>query len=184
MCSPACLAFGQSRLVRDNVAEKTVIEIGSRNVNGSLRPHLLSLSPSAYVGIDICRGSGVDILCDVKNVLEVFGIERFDIVLSTEMLEHVADWRTAISNMKHICKPGGLVLLTTRSPGFPRHDYPNDYWRFSIDDMQRIFADMNILDLESDPSEPGVFLLAQKPLLPVNAQSLTDITPYCMSGAR
>ena len=59
------MAFGQSMLTADNVRGKTVIEVGSMNVNGSLRGHVTALSPASYVGIDFMAGSGVDVVCDV-----------------------------------------------------------------------------------------------------------------------
>jgi len=65
--------------------------------------------------------------------------------------------------MKQLCKPGGLIVATTRSYGFGLHGYPQDYWRYEIEDMQEIFSDFNILALEKDPQSPGVFIKARKP---------------------
>jgi hypothetical protein len=40
----------------------------------------------------------------------------------------------------------------------------HDYWRYEIEDMYKLFSDFEILILEKDPSVPGVFLKARKPL--------------------
>lgn len=67
----------------------------------------------------------------------------------------------AISQMKQVCKPGGLLLISTRSQGFHVHDYPGDFWRFEIEDMKVIFSDCQILRLEKDvETHPGVLLKA------------------------
>ena len=79
------------------------------------------------------------------------------------MLEHVRFWKTAISNMKNVIKPEGYLLITTRSKGFPKHNFPHDFWRYETDDMQWIFRDMDILSIEMDPSQPGIFIFARKP---------------------
>jgi len=107
-------------------------------------------------------GPGVDELLDVCNLVEKYGACSFDVLLSTEVIEHVRDWRRAIWNMKTVLRPGGWLLLTTRSPGFRIHDYPHDYWRFEKGDIPSILRDFTIGRLEEDPIAPGVFLLAQR----------------------
>ena len=90
------------------------------------------------------------------------------------MLEHVADWRLVVKNLKECVTPLGKLVITTRSYGFPMHQYPDDYWRFETYDMQRIFADFEIETLMKDPSEPGVFLKSARPrmLSPVDLDSI------------
>lgn len=82
---------------------------------------------------------------------------------STEMLEHVLDWKNVISNIKNLCKPGGTILITTRSQGFVYHPTPRDFWRFEKEDMEKIFSDTEIIKLEDDYMHPGVFIKAKKP---------------------
>lgn len=163
MCHESCINFVKTLAVND-IEGKRVLDVGSYDVNGSAREHIETSGCAEYIGIDMREGPGVDEVCDVKNLVERFGSDSFDIVISTEMLEHVEKWQAAISNMKQVCKPGGLIMITTRSKGFSRHDYPGDYWRFEIEDMRAIFADCNIISLQSDPQVPGVFILAKRPV--------------------
>jgi hypothetical protein len=54
-------------------------------------------------------------------------------------------------------------VITTRSQGFPFHEYPVDAWRFEVSDMESIFSDFDIITVVPDPFEPGVFIKARKP---------------------
>jgi SAM-dependent methyltransferase len=163
MCNRACIEFGQANLKEEDARYKSVIEIGSLDLNGSLRPLVTAFRPSSYIGVDLQMGCGVDQICDANDLLDCFGYETFDMVISTELLEHVRNWRKVISNVKNILKTNGVLLITTRSKGFPYHQFPSDFWRYEILDMQAIFSDFIIEALQKDPSCPGVFLKARKP---------------------
>ena len=163
MCSVTCLNFAIRNLAREDVAGRRVLEVGCRDVNGSVRPLIHSLGPAEYVGVDIEAGAGVDVICSMEGLEERFGAASFDVVVTTEVLEHVRHWRAAISNLKRVCRPGGTILLTTRSLGFAYHAFPHDYWRYEPSDMKILFGDCQILSLESDPTDPGVFIKVRKP---------------------
>lgn len=157
-----------------------ILEVGSHDLNGSSRPIIEPFAPSEYIGVDIAHGKGVDSLCHVEDLVCHFFQDSFDIVIATELLEHVYNWKAAISNIKTVCKPGGFILLTTRSPGFPYHAYPNDFWRFTIKDFEYIFNDFFIVDLIPDPFVKGVFILAHKLL----SYSENDLSNFSVSQVR
>lgn len=163
MCNLSGIVFAFANLTKEEVSGKKVIEVGSRDVNGTLRPIIELWEPAEYIGIDTIKGPGVDMICDAENLIERLGKEKFDIVVSTELLEHINDWRQVISNIKNICKSDGIILITTRSHGFPYHGYPHDFWRFELEDMKAIFSDCKIIALQKDYREPGVFIKVEKP---------------------
>jgi SAM-dependent methyltransferase len=163
VCHPSCIEFVRTQLSPAELRGAEVLEVGSRDVNGSVRPLVERARPRRYVGVDIEEGAGVDEICDASELVSRFGAEQFDLVVSTELLEHVRDWRSAVSQMKEVLRVGGTLLITTRSKGFGVHAYPYDYWRYEVDDMRRIFGDLDIQSLERDPTRPGVFLKARKP---------------------
>lgn len=176
MCNAACLEFGRTNIREEEVRGKTVIEVGALDINGSLRQIVEALRPKSYVGVDIQKGPGVDYICDAHSLLNHFAKETGDLLISTELFEHVRDWRVVVSNFKNILKPGGIVLITTRSRGFPFHGYPCDYWRYELSDMQAIWSDFIIESIESDPLAPGVFLKARKP----KTFTENDLTRYTL----
>ena len=163
MCNQSGVSFAQASLQEEEVRGKTVLEVGSCDFNGSVRNVVSLWQPLKYVGVDLCPGPGVDEVCDVGDLVRRFGAGSMDLVVSTELLEHVAKWRVAVSNLKRVLKPGGTLLITTRSLGFGYHGYPFDFWRFEVEDMRVVFCDLHIEILEKDPVCPGVFLKARKP---------------------
>lgn len=171
MCNATGIAFGARVLTEDVIAGRDVLEVGAYDVNGSIRPHAEALGPRSYIGVDITHGPRVDRVLDATRLVETFGPESFDVVITTEMVEHVRDWRTVVSNLKGVLRPGGHLLVTTRSAGFPYHGWPYDFWRYEHEDMQRIFGDLDLLAVEPDTASPGIFVFGRRP------ESFTESTP-------
>jgi SAM-dependent methyltransferase len=163
MCNMVCLQFGVRVLTPVELAGKSVLEVGAVSVNGSLRPVFEAWKPAEYVGVDLVNGPGVDRICRIEELVAQFGKDRFDLVIATEIIEHVQDWRAAISNIKNVCRRGGTMLITTPSTGFPYHAYPHDFWRYTRSDMERIFRDCTVDVLEHSEATRQVFLKARKP---------------------
>ena len=152
-------------LTLQRVEGKRVLEVGSYNVNGSPRDYITPLNPASYVGVDITPQEGfVDVVMDAENLVAQFGIASFDVVISTELFEHIKDWAAVAAAIDRVLCPGGLLLLTTRSAGFPLHGYPSDHWRYTTEDIGLMFHGYRAIYLgdDFDISHPGVFFLGVK----------------------
>ena len=145
----------------EEFTNKAILEIGSRDVNGSLKPLIVDSNPHEYVGIDIQNGPNVDLILPAEELLEHFGTERFDVVVSTETLEHVIDWRKVIHSMKDVLKKRGFLYISVPDKTFGFHEYPFDCWRYEVPDMQKIFSDMQIT--HNLNIGQCIFVKAQKP---------------------
>jgi len=140
-----------------------VLDFFLRNVDCNVRPLIERFChPKEYVGTDVEPGKYVDLVLPAERLIDHFGPKSFDVVISTEVLEHVFDWRLVINNMKEVLRCGGYIYITTRSHGFPHHAYPYDFWRYKPHDLIEIFRDFEIIKLEADWEAPGVFLKAKK----------------------
>ncbi|MEM4383790.1 MAG: class I SAM-dependent methyltransferase [Candidatus Caldarchaeum sp.] len=178
MCHVSIIEFFIEQARPEVFAGKRVLEVGSKYVNGSVRPFIEKfLHPKEYIGIDIEPGIFVDIVMPAEKILDYFGPESFDVVISTEVLEHVKDWRLVINSMKGVLRPEGYIYITTRSRGFPYHGYPHDFWRYEPSDMEVIFSDFKIECMRIDHMGPGVFLIAKKPR-EWKATDLTNVALY------
>ena len=74
--------------------------------------------------LDIAARDGVkvDIIADAHDLSQIPDAS-FDIVLCTEVLEHLHTPERAIAEFRRVLKPQGLLLLSTRFI-FPLHDVP------------------------------------------------------------
>lgn len=148
------LNFVKSVVDEYDLANKRVLEIGSQNINGSVR----SFFTGDYVGIDHEDGPGVDQVLSAHEMADHFESGEFEVVVSTECMEHdPKPWMT-MHNVKHVLSPGGLLLVTCRSNGFKYHNDP-DYWRFFPEAMNPLFelAECKPLIVTTDPQVPGIF---------------------------
>jgi len=183
MCSPWDLETVKHALTPSDVRGKRVLEVGSLDVNGSVRGDVMALGPSAYVGIDIRPGPGVDVVCDAGDLVDTFGVNAFDVVISTELLEHARDWRRIVSNIKRVTKPHGVMIVSTRSYGVDFHRQPFDYWRYEKEDFEAIFSDVVVEDLRLDPTDPGLLVKARKPE-PFAERDLSELALYSILRRR
>jgi SAM-dependent methyltransferase len=164
---PSALAFCAVALTEDEVKDRMVLEAGALDVNGSARPHVEAFGPAVYVGTDMRAGPRVDVVCRAEDLPLQFIPGSADVVISTEMLEHAQDWQAALTGLIGVLAEGGVLVLTTRGPGFPIHGYPEDHWRFPVSSMRRILEaaalDVIVCIPDDDPASPGVFAKAVKP---------------------
>jgi SAM-dependent methyltransferase len=106
-----------------------VIEIGSQNVNGTLR----DTCPDhfEYIGVDFQDAKGVDVVLKDPYLLP-FEDESVDVVLSSSCFEHSEMFWLVFLEILRVLKPNGLFYLNTPSAG-SFHRYPVDCWRFYPD---------------------------------------------------
>ena len=113
-----------------------IIEIGSQDVNGSLR----QVAPPIfeYIGADFVSGKGVDIVLDDPYVLP-FESNSADIILSSSCFEHSEMFWLVFLEIMRVLKPKGLFYLNVPSNGLV-HRYPVDCWRFYPDSGRALLA--------------------------------------------
>lgn len=92
-----------------------VLDMGSLDVNGNNR-YLFDVS--CYTGIDIYPGKNVDIICEA-HMYE--SLKPYDVVISTEMLEHDQYWIGSLQSMTRNLRGGGLLVFTCATTGRPEH---------------------------------------------------------------
>lgn len=96
---------------------KKVLEVGSLDINGSVRQFFTDCD---YTGIDLGPGPGVD---EVNHVIHHvrLGVGPYDVIISTEALEHDERWNDSLAMMNMLLKPSGLLVITCAGPTRAEH---------------------------------------------------------------
>jgi SAM-dependent methyltransferase len=106
-----------------------VIEIGSLNVNGTIRdlfPHAI------WTGIDRVAGLCVDVVCDAAEFVPE---SLVDVVICCEVFEHADNWQRLIESAFQWLVPGGVLVMTCAGLGRQSHSCdggelkPDEYYR-------------------------------------------------------
>lgn len=150
LAHPLWVDFLAERFNRENLR---VLEIGARNVTGtSLRARF---SRADYVGFDFYPGDNVDVVGDAHKLSSYFaGAEKFDLIFSSAVFEHLAmPWVVAVEIQK-LLKVGGHVFVETHF-SFSSHERPWHFFQFSDMGLRVLFNHALGFDLvESGMSNP------------------------------
>jgi SAM-dependent methyltransferase len=114
---------------------KTVVDIGGKNVNGSLRSFFENLNMK-YICVDIEPDYSVDIVIKPTDKLP-FENNSIDLVVSTSCFEHDPCFWITFKELTRIIKKDGFIYVNAPSNGF-YHTYPGDNWRFYSDAAQAL----------------------------------------------
>jgi SAM-dependent methyltransferase len=90
---------------------------------------------SQYLGGDIPGNPDADIVLDASGCVPC-GDDTFDVILSIQVLEHVADVSRYLSESRRLLKKNGLMILTTHG-WWTHHPFPHDYWRWTREGLLR-----------------------------------------------
>jgi len=135
-------------LVRDRITDflrpyatdRRVLDLGCGN-----SPYA-ALFPNRWC-LDLRRKPGAAVVGDAHAL--PFAPGSFDLILSTEMLEHTIEPQRIVDEIRRVLRPGGRLLLTTRF-AFPLHDVPGDYFRFTNYGLAHLFRNWSSASIEPE----------------------------------
>lgn len=145
-----------------------IVELGSRDFNGSVRP--LFTGALSYVGVDLYPGYSVDIVGDAAQFAPSINP---DLILCCETLEHAPQADAIVRNAAHILAPGGTLVVTCATdPRAPHSGYdgghPRDdeyYGNVPPDDLVRWIeqAGLELTCQQVHTSRGDLYAVAHKP---------------------
>jgi len=152
------------------------LDVGGQDVNSTsqgIHPHTL-FDVEHWDILDIYPGKSVTIVADGTTWRRPEGWEPYDLVLSTETLEHVANWQGILETCIEALAPGGVLVATWAAPPRPPHSaegHPDPfvlgehYANVSteqVDDFLRDNMEMKAWDLRWDQIHGDGYLYSVK----------------------
>ena len=147
-----------------------IIDFGSKSSNMSYNRFIKKTTDCIITYTDLNPQSE-----DVQkiNLEEKFKIQddAYDAIMCLNTLEHIYNFKNVIEESARIVKKGGVFIGTTPFlVGY--HPDPNDYFRYTIDAIERIFEESGFEKIEIKPLGFGpistglynVVMLMPKPL--------------------
>ena len=107
----------------------TIVEVGSQDVNGSIRQ--IFSDKVKYIGVDFAEANGVDVVLNDPYVFP-FADGYAEAFVCSSVFEHSEFFWLTFTEMMRILKPGGLCFLNVPSNAAV-HGYPVGCWRFYPD---------------------------------------------------
>lgn len=125
----------RSRIVRQRLSS-VLSSLGPEQLGLNVGAGLSKLHPR-IVNVDV--EAGVEIQCQSSAMALPFRDGSFDVVITQETLEHVADPFKAMDEMVRVLRSGGVLYCQLPFIiGF--HPGPKDFWRFTVQGISEIVA--------------------------------------------
>ena len=121
-----------------------ILEIGSGDTNKNQSAEQIFPNAKVFVQTDVNNSYGHKHL-DITSAIQIE--EKFDLVLCTNVLEHIFDIKPAIKNLSYLLKEKGHLVVSVPFI-YPLHDEPEDFWRFTEHALKKLFSDFKILTIK------------------------------------
>lgn len=108
--------------------QKRVLDLGGADVNGTVHATVAGyIDVSELEVLDVAPGPGVTIVADARTQDWWTTDDFYDLVISTEMLEHVEWWDSTIRTAALVLREGGWFVGTCASLGRRPHGARGEY---------------------------------------------------------
>lgn len=139
----------RTELIRETAAR---IRPGTRiliDVGGRGKPYASFFADRIreHFVIDIEPGLSVDLVADARRI--PVAAASADVVLCTQVLEHIPEPVPVLQEILRILRPGGILILSVPAI-FPQHGSPGDYWRYMPQGLAWLLRDFQKVEIQGE----------------------------------
>lgn len=139
------------------------------DVGAGTSPYRKMIKHERYIVVDIEDRGGADgaerVTGDLTKGIPLEN-ELADLILCTEVLEHVPEYSVAMSELHRLLKPGGVLLVTVPFV-WVLHEAPNDFFRFTHFGIQHLLEGVGFSKVVVINSNNYFYTLLQLAVIPL-----------------
>lgn len=131
-----------------------------------------------YESADHCRigklyANKITYICDLSSI--PVESKRYDLVICTQVLEHISEPKDILQELFRVLKPGGKLWLSS-SFSYAEHEVPYDFFRYTQFGLKKLLSDVGFQIECIEPLEGYYMKLSYELLiacrkLPLNSKS-------------
>lgn len=125
--------------------------------------HLFKGIFKEYAAVDIGHNPQADILVKEDQKLP-FKDKTVDLILSTQVLEHVREANFYMEECQRIVRSGGYILVSTHGV-WPYHEFPHDYNRWTRTGLEGLLTSYGFKIINTTPILTGFAMTLQFEML-------------------
>jgi SAM-dependent methyltransferase len=125
-----------------------ILDVGAKHA-----PYRQYFRGFRFETVDVRPEVKPDFIADVQQLSRVVPLDSYDLVICTEVLEHVENPRQAVEEIRRILKPNGTLLATTPFI-VPYHPDPKDYWRMTSEGWRSMLCSWSCADVSAHGNRP------------------------------
>ena len=125
----------ESRFAMGGRSGQTLVDLGCGDM-----PYRMLYQPlvDRYIGVDLSSNARADMHFDGAGKVPLPDGSA-DVVLSTQVLEHVSSPQQYLAEARRLLRPGGVLFLSTHGY-WMFHPDPTDYWRWTGEGLKTEIA--------------------------------------------
>lgn len=130
-----------------------VLDVGGNRQIGAKGYKYPTETVSSWTYLNIDPNTNPDVVADASEI--PLSDASVDVVVCTEVLEHLASPSHCIAEILRILKPGGIFIGSAPFV-FPVHGDPNDYYRYTESGLRLLLQNFLVVDIEPMGGSLGV----------------------------
>lgn len=149
----------QNFFLKDIRISGAVIDLGAKSLNAKYYTYIKTMPDAQLTFVDFYSTGPNIVSIDLEKAFDL-PTSKFDFVLAINVMEHIYNYDNFVSEISRILKDKVGVAHIMVPYIWEYHPDPHDFFRFSIESLQRIMESNDLQIISITPTGEGRFHVA------------------------